>query len=508
MNDKILKPVLLRFNKFIKNYIGVYFPDNHLHNLERKITLITRKYNSKKTESFIEWLISAPITKEKEEIIIKHFTVGETYFFRDKRSFDYIEKQIIPELIYTKNKKDKNIKIWSAGCSTGEEPYTIAMLLKKYIPDMTEWNITILGTDINPHSLSKAVNGIYTKWSFREMPEWAKKSYFQEIKEDQYKIHPDIQKMVKFSQINLVTDEYPSSVNNSVDMIFCRNVLMYLDNAKAEEIVKRFSDSLIDGGLLFVSIPELSLDIYNSFTKISNSETFFLKKEGTNKNIKVIDEKEQYSLNKKNIQSKNIKLDDDLTTTIKLPPSILKERTKQSEDIKVQIAIFEKSKTLFKQGKYQEVIKILTDLLSNRQIDANTFPYSEAVSFLSRSYANQGDLIKALTWCKKAIDIDKVNPEYHYLCSIIFQEQNKIEEAIASLKRVLYLDSNFILAHYTLGNIMLTQEKMKESKRHFNNAIEILSKIPQEEELPESDGITAGRLKEIITSIINKDILI
>jgi len=122
-------------------------------------------------------------------------------------------------------------------------------------------------------------------------------------------------------------------------------------------------------------------------------------------------------------------------------------------------------------------------------------------SLLVRAYADQGLIKEALEWCEKAIAADTLNPGLYYLKATILQEQGAIEEAIGSLKRALYLDQDFVLAHFALGNLALQQGKFKASGKHFNNALSLLKIYGQEEVLPESEGITAGRLREIITGI-------
>ena len=127
---------------------------------------------------------------------------------------------------------------------------------------------------------------------------------------------------------------------------------------------------------------------------------------------------------------------------------------------------------------------------------------AEILSMLVRGYANQGRLNDALKWCEEAISSDKLNPYYHYLLATIFIEQGRMMDAVKSLKKTIYLDNDFILAYFMLGNLMVRRGKLKTSKRYFRNAIELLSSYNDEEVIPESDGITAGRLSEIIESIM------
>jgi chemotaxis protein methyltransferase CheR len=170
-----------------------------LHNLGWKISL-DNKYSDKKIENICkkmgfeeisELILSFQDNRYSEKLIqtLAHeFSIGESYFFRDKKFFNILENKIIPQLL-----KEKNINIWSVGCSSGEEAYSVAMMLDKNIPNISEWNIFILGTDINIDFLSKAKRGVYTNHSLHNMPQYYKEKYFKKL-DNKYEISPLIKK--------------------------------------------------------------------------------------------------------------------------------------------------------------------------------------------------------------------------------------------------------------------------------------------------------------------------
>jgi chemotaxis protein methyltransferase CheR len=131
-------------------------------------------------------------------------------------------------------------------------------------------------------------------------------------------------------------------------------------------------------------------------------------------------------------------------------------------------------------------------------------PNSAALALLSRVYANTGQLSKAREFCEKAISADKLNPAYHYLLATIMQENGKQEESEACLKRTLYLDQNFVPAHFAMGNLALRQEKTGEAKRHFRNALSALLAYRPDDIVPGSEGITAKRMIEIINTTVSE----
>ena len=458
MASEISNELLLQLNGFITSSIGLHFPESRLIDLKRGIVSAAEEFGYTDIETFIRWLMSSKLTKKDIEILSSHITIGETYFFRDKKSFEALEENILPELISSRQDGERRLRIWSAGCSTGEEPYSIAILLKKLIMDIKDWNITILGTDINPNFLRRASAGVYTEWSFRNTPPWVKEGYFKRAKDGNYKIIPDVKKMVVFEYLNLAEDIYPSLVNNTnaIDIIFCHNVLMYFSHELSKRVVHSFYNSLVDKGWLSVGPTDFVKPLSTQFTTVNYDEAVIYRK----------DEKKTHVV--KDLQPK------------KIPSFVM-----PSVDIDKSLQL----------NKRQE--KVIEEPERERQrADLRRD------AMLIRDYANQGRLGDAIKWCEKAISSDKLNPHYHYLLGTILIEQGKIEDAVKSLKRTIYLDNNYVLAYFILGNLMFRSGELKTSRKYFSNAVELLSNYKDEDVIPESEGITAGRLSEIIETIM------
>ena len=167
----VLSPHLLALlSQFIGSRMGLHFPQERWGDLASGIASAAREQGLRDAEAYVQWLLSSPLMRTDIENLARHLTVGETYFFREKRSFDILEEQVLPELIRLHRSVDMRLRIWSAACCTGEEPYSIAMLLDMMIPDLSDWNVTILATDINPRFLEIASAGAYGEWSFRAIP--------------------------------------------------------------------------------------------------------------------------------------------------------------------------------------------------------------------------------------------------------------------------------------------------------------------------------------------------
>jgi|LQYC01.1.fsa_nt_gi chemotaxis protein methyltransferase CheR len=503
MTTTISDILLARLSDFVAAAMGLHFPKERWGDLKRGALNAARDFHFNDPEQCVQWLLSSAITKHQIEILASHLTVGETFFFREQKSFETLEKHLLPALINSRRRTDQRLRIWSAGCCTGEEPYSIAISIARLIPVLTEWNITILATDINPHFLKKATQGEYKEWSFRNTPPKVKESYFIS-KDRHYTIIPHLKKLVTFGYLNLAEDVYPSLVNstNGMDIIFCRNVLMYFTPEQAVRVIKNLYHSLVDGGWLLTSPSDASSGLYSRFATINFTGVTVYKKESNRIPVKeaipFTPVREETAV--PFIPPRDLKVQplSDIQYAPPLPQEDSKPLPLKVETIagrKPETTLYEKGLSLYQQGQYSEAIKKLLECLSHLQ------DVPKVYSLLVRAYADQGQIREALEWCEKAITADALNPGLYYLKATILQEQGAIEEAIGYLKRALYLDQDFVLAHFALGNLASQRGNLKASGKHFNNALSLLKTYEQEEILPESEGVTAGRLREIITGI-------
>ena len=171
---RISDTTLSELSEFVAARIGLHFPQERWRDLARGLNSAARDFEFADAESCARWLLSATLTKSQLEALAPHLTVGETYFFREGKSLNALTNQILPELIRSRRHSERRLRIWSAGCSTGEEAYTLAILLDRLLSDMKDWQVTILATDINAMSLGKASEGDYSEWSFRGTRLWVK----------------------------------------------------------------------------------------------------------------------------------------------------------------------------------------------------------------------------------------------------------------------------------------------------------------------------------------------
>lgn len=188
--------------------------------------------------------------------LANHVSTNLTFFLREKTHYDFFVEKSLPELIRKKKEaKDNDIRLWSAGCSTGEEPYTIIMLMKDLMrSNYKKFDSGILATDISTSALTKAKNGVYHHDKIKDLPQALLKKYFKKISVNEWKVSEEIMSEVTFRRFNLMTEVFP--FKKPFDIIFCRNVMIYFDPPTKEKLVRKFYENLAEGGYLFIGHSE------------------------------------------------------------------------------------------------------------------------------------------------------------------------------------------------------------------------------------------------------------
>jgi chemotaxis protein methyltransferase CheR len=411
-------------NAFLSGRMGLHFAKERRSDLERAMAAAATEFGLDDVAACVKWLISAAPTRETMGILSSHLTVGETYFFRDRKIFDALEQVVLPDLI----RSHSTLRIWSAGCCTGEEPYSIAMLLDRLAPGHD--GISILATDVNPRFLEKANRGLYSEWSFRGAPAWVTERHFRRVGQG-YELSRRISEMVKFSRLNLAEDPYPEAMN----LVFCRNVLMYFSPDKAAKLAHDLHRATADDGWLVVSPAEASNELFSGFAPVDFPGAMMYRR-----------------------RVPEVSKIDDRPAQETMPVDEPAERP--APEIR-------------------------------DEVDACA---------MARLCADRGSLGEARRWCEVAIESDRLNAQCHYLLATIMHEMGEFAAEKQALKRTVYIDPDFALAHFALGNVRLHEGRCDDAERHFSNALLLLQAIPRDEILPESGGMAAGRLVEAIKS--------
>ena len=248
---------------FIHGYCGIFFDNDSKYLLERRLSRRLEQHRLRSFEEYYHFLRYDRKREEELTILVDNLTTNETYFFRESPQLRAFSEEILPELREVLADR-KTLRIWSAGCSTGEEPYTIAMLLLESGDWWRDWQVEILGSDINQRVLHTARKGVYKKIAHRvTSPEMLAKYFIEEEKGD-YRIIDKVKELVSFSSVNLLDPSKTGLINN-MDVIFCRNVIIYFDKEAKKKVIESFANKLREGGYLLLGHSESLINISNAF---------------------------------------------------------------------------------------------------------------------------------------------------------------------------------------------------------------------------------------------------
>ncbi|WP_456324995.1 CheR family methyltransferase [Desulfonauticus submarinus] len=279
-NIKISDEEFSKLRDFIYAQTGIYIGNDRKYLLENRLVTRLRDLNLNTFGEYYCFLRYDPSRQEELNRLFDVITTNETSFFRNPPQLKVFQDIILKEVIESKRKqKDKSIHIWSAGCSTGEEPYTISIILHEVLKSEIDlWKIKITANDLSSSVLKDAKRGIYSPYSLRTTPPKILQRYFKQVGNDKYQIIPKVAKLVDFVQLNL-NDRFQIKRIPKSQVVFCRNVIIYFSDEVKKSVVSSFYDNLVPGGYLFLGHSETLHNISKSFKPILHVGNIVYKKE-------------------------------------------------------------------------------------------------------------------------------------------------------------------------------------------------------------------------------------
>ncbi|MEO0768164.1 MAG: CheR family methyltransferase [Cyanobacteria bacterium J06649_4] len=392
--------------------------------------------------------------------LIALLTNSESYFFRDRGQISVLKHHILPELIMRKF-AEKKLVICSAGCSRGEEPYSLAILLSELIPNIEEWEITVLGLDINAESIAYAEAGRYRQWSLRGVSPQQRSLYFRQQKQH-YCIAPKFHSMVTFHPLNLVSDPFPNDMNG-VDLILCRNVFIYFDAAAIATVINKFYQALQPQGYLLTGHAELYGQDMQPFQIRSFPGSLIFQRPAADaqKTMLPMAKGATSSLDKTAVASQDIAED------------ALKESAVKTEHTRAENFLHQ-AYLAFHNQNFE---------LATRQLEAALAKqpqHPEALCLLAKVHFTAGQFRLATNACNRALEkfssIEQTNKEHlepHYILAKIAIEQGEFSVAKRILRKIIYLDPNAIAAHLELSQLYQQTGNLKKSDRLRQLAFEL-----------------------------------
>lgn len=379
------------------------------------------------------------------QALLNDLTIGETYFMRDQQQISLLREYVLPSIIQQKRNTNRQIRIWSAGCATGEEVYTLAILLYELLPDRDQWDIRVLGTDITVAAIQTAQRGLYKAWSFRNTSEHFQQVYFV-LRGDQFEIRPELRHMVRFEQANLVSASMPMQ-----DLIVCRNVLFYFTKDQSSIAEQRLLQTLVPQGWLLLSPAETLRHTRQQFKIHTYAQTVVFQKQ---------------------------------------PNEALPTPSRAQRN-------------LIPLGQaYQAAV----EALQNRQWAAAEVHLAQLTNMATPQTAslrasvalNKGEWDVARSALEEALHYDPFWPDAHYLMSLWHMQHEDWLAAYTSLRAAIYSRPRFALAYLLKGDLMMKQGDYDRASRAWKTARQLAQEVEADIFLSDIADVTAGQMIELV----------
>lgn len=393
--------------------------------------------------AFWRQLNDSDTASQEWQLLLNALTIGETYFLRDKDHFKYLRDHILPDIIVRRRRQQNlDISVWSVGCSTGEEPYSVATTLYEFIPDIADWTVTIMGTDINERSVEFGRRAEYREWSFRHTPESFRKRYFDPLPTGS-KLRPHIREMVTLQRGNL----FDITPQPRFDIIFCRNVLLYFAKERITNAEDILYQALRPGGWLIMGQAEA------------------LHAERERWTLHIFPGTPIYQKPVQPTQAgQSIRYEPELKPTGIL--RIDKNDAKQVDEeyIAAVEAIYD--------DQHQEAEQYLADILAMQP------KHARAHTLLAYIFANRHAYPEARTHIEEALKLNPLLADAHYIQALIALEKDDHKAAQQSLQSALYCERDHVLAAYTLGSLLAKNGDTAKAQRQWQHALDTLQAYP------------------------------
>jgi chemotaxis protein methyltransferase CheR len=456
-------PTLLVVMEFIQARTGLLFPPSRRQDAEAGVRQAMKAAKIGDPQRFLRRLDA---DENLFDGLITSLTVSETYFFREPRQFEFIRLHILPEL-QRECLPSAGLRFWSAGCASGEEAYSLAILLEQ---ERLAQRASILATDISEAVLTKARNASYNAWSFRGNSTEMMAQYFSR-RDGRLVLQERFRQRVAFRSLNLADKIYPSVATGTLDinLILCRNVLIYFDQDTVERVARRLFAALAGGGWLITGPSDPPLWDHAPFeAKLTEAGVFYRRAP------KVVS---------------RLCFDELANTVDRIPQPALNDEPLALDDTAAKPPQVE--------PQPYPVRTLSPDGLDGEPPPSSAFP-DDAASYISsiRLLADTGDLDHAATTAAVAVQAHPLATELHYMRAVVLAGLGQGDEAAASLRRVIYLDPSLAVAHFTLGSILWRSGAVADARRCYRNALALSAERPPQESLALSEDESAGRMAE------------
>jgi chemotaxis protein methyltransferase CheR len=482
-----------QLERLIAAHTGLQLRPRERDALRTTLAVRMAALNLHDTDAYRRLLEAGTLDAEHEwEQLTGRLTNNESYFFRDKGQMALLRDRILPELI-ARNRGRRSLRLWSAGCSTGEEAYSLAMLVEELLPQRgaasgAPWEILILGTDLDAPALQVARQGIYSAWSFRTMESTRQQRWFQHG-ESGWQVAEECRAMVSFRRCNLAIDSFPSAKLgiDEMDLILCRNVFIYFAPAAVSAVLPKFARTLREGGYLMTGHSETLGQLVEPLAKrhFPESVVYQRVKQAT---ARVRTSEEPAARSSRSVPVHAPAPPHPPATgqtrrqTSTVPAMEPKDTAPSSVGRRAERALSE-AETLYGVGDNPGVIRVLQGFVEPAG--------ARALLLLAHAHANLGHAEEAAADCQRLIAAFPFAAEPYELLSALAQEQGRYDDAKLLLKQAVYLASDMPTPCLELSELYDHEGDRVRARKMRSIALELLKRMPAEAMIGFYGGPTA-----------------
>lgn len=437
--------------------LGLHFPRARARELRSRFDRAAAELGAGDSAACARALLAQPVSPASLEVLARHLCVGETYFFRDPAALEALSARILAPLIEQRRSQGRWLRAWSAGCSTGEEAYTLAIILHRLLPDVDQWRVSVMGTDVNADAIRQARCATYGDWSFRNAPAWLKSSYFEPAPDGRRTVRPEIRRMVRFSTANLVDVGAPGTA--AMDLILCRNVLMYFSSSQARRVTGHLFDQLSSTGWLLTSPAEAAIPTDCGFEPVQLPGALLHRK----------------------------------PVPARLPPDTEAVSAAAQPGQRPQAAPAAPSAWKAHAPPPAPIDEPAHDGTARFLPDP------------AHTLADRGQLPEALQWCDRCLAADRLNTAARHLRAMVLIEMGDTEAAQAELRRVLYLDPDSVMARLALVKLVQQGGTRASTRHHLQAAERVLTRLGPSDPVPHSNGLTATDVASALRLLMSRE---
>lgn len=465
--------------QLVRRRTGIVLQPYQLDNLPLIVQGARERFGYRDADAYLRHLDEGVAGSPELEYLVARITVGESYFFRDDEQLRFLREAWLPEVIDRKFRSgDRSLRIWSAGCAAGQEIYTLAILLSELLPQPESWSLHLLGTDINTDSLSQAIRGQYTAWSMRATDAGLRARHFEQLG-DVFRIRPQLRELVKFSYLNLLEDNFPTMLSGTaaMDLILCRNVFIYFDAALIPPVMQKFHDSLLPGGYLMLGASDLTAEPIPGLELHHWGNTFCYRR-GDGLSVAAAETRSAAAP----LYVPPPAPDPAPAAVAEPPPPAPRPiRSPYPEVIR-----------LLRAERWDAAVSKVDELAARAGMDA------ELAQHKAKALANLGLMEDAAREGEASLAMAPLDKHTYLITALIMVELGKLDKAQEALRKALFLDSNFVEAHFQNGLLQLRMGERKAGLRSLSNALELAERLDPQRLVHNAPGLVFGRLAEIL----------